>query len=634
MTTSSVYSDEIINNSALPYGVHISDEINATKVPPPRTKFSPMRRNMLLDWLVGLKCYYRIQAVPAVKFTGHGNKNDVPALVSSQTIFHSPPDDFTINASTAVGTPVGEADSDYRRKLRTPSSSSREPPDITENLKDQSRTEVVDLEKNQPQPQSATPPRKVPEGYREYDDPNIVSWDGPDDPEHPHNWKRSKKVGVCISIAFITFLTPLGSSMFAPAVPQVMKEFNSTNQELAAFIVSVYLLGFSFGPLIIAPLSELYGRVYFYHVCNILFVAFNIGCAKANSIETLIVFRLLAGAAGSAPLAIGAGSLSDMIGPENRGAAMAAWALGPLLGPVIGPVGGSYLMAAKGWRWTFWLISMTAGVMTINTYFWLTESYHPVLLARKTKRLIKETGNTNLRSALDQQKEPKQLILQAIVRPCKMLVSPIILLLSIYVAVVYGYLYLMFTTLAPVFVKNYGFSESNAGLAFLGIGVGSIFGLAILWFGSDRLLKRLSHKAGGVLKPEFRLPPLIPGSFFIPIGLFWYGWSVEYRLHYMMPIIGTLWVGIGMLIAFMTVSTYLVDAYTRYSASAMAANTVLRSLVGALLPLCGLRMFNNLGLGWGSSLLGFISLSMVPFPIVFYLYGERIRTSKKFAMSF
>lgn len=127
--------------------------------------------------------------------------------------------------------------------------------------------------------------------------------------------------------------------MFAPGVPQVMKDFHSTNLELASFVVSVYLLGYCFGPLLIAPLSEMYGRMIIYNVCNILYVVFTICCAVAPDLASLIVFRLLAGTAGSAPLTIGAGSISDMIRQEKRGGAMAAWALGPLLGPVIGPVG-------------------------------------------------------------------------------------------------------------------------------------------------------------------------------------------------------------------------------------------------------------------------------------------------------
>lgn len=286
----------------------------------------------------------------------------------------------------------------------------------------------------------------------------------------------------------------------------------------------------------------------------------------------------------------------------------------------------------------------------INTFIFMRESYAVTLLDKKTKRLRKETGNANLRSVLDTGRSARQLFVFSILRPTKMLfLSPIVFLLSLHVAVVYGYLYLLFTTMTTVFQSQYGFSQGSVGLAYLGIGVGSMLGLAVLGSVSDRLFGYLTRKHG-VKKPEYRLPPMIPGTFFIPAALFIYGWTAEKKTHWIVPIIGTSFLGVGMLFSFvrpaqptpsietdprqMTVSTYLVDAYTIYAASAMAANAVFRSLVGALLPLAGGPMYQMLGLGWGNSLLGFISLALAPLPLVFYIYGERIRQSKMFRVEF
>lgn len=146
--------------------------------------------------------------------------------------------------------------------------------------------------------------------------------------------------------------------MFAPGIPQVMADFRSTNQLLGSFVVSIFVLGFAFGPLIIAPLSELYGRVYIYHCTNILFLVFTIACAASSSMGMLIAFRFFEGLAGSAPLTLGGGTISDMIVQEKRGGAMAIWAMGPLLGPVVGPIAGGFLTQAKSWRWVFWVIAM------------------------------------------------------------------------------------------------------------------------------------------------------------------------------------------------------------------------------------------------------------------------------------
>lgn len=117
-----------------------------------------------------------------------------------------------------------------------------------------------------------------------------------------------------------------------------MAEFHSTNTTLGSFITSVYLLGYTFGPLFLAPLSEVYGRSILYNSCNLIFLVFNIACAVAPTMGALIGFRFLAGIAGSCPVTIGAASISDMVALEKRGAAMSGWVLGPLIGPVVGPI--------------------------------------------------------------------------------------------------------------------------------------------------------------------------------------------------------------------------------------------------------------------------------------------------------
>ena len=147
----------------------------------------------------------------------------------------------------------------------------------------------------------------------------------------------------------------------------------------------------------------------------------------------------------------------------------------------------------------------------------LRETYPPVLLGRKAKKLRKETGNQDLRSKLDPKLTPTQRFKLAIIRPAKLLfLSPIVLALSTFIAVVYGYLYLLFTTITNVFEGVYHFSAGNVGLTYLGIGVGCFVGLFIFGMASDRIMK--SKSAAGEMKPEYRLPPMIPGAWAIPIG--------------------------------------------------------------------------------------------------------------------
>ena len=426
--------------------------------------------------------------------------------------------------------------------------------------------------------------------------------------------------------------------MFAPGVPELMVEFKNSNVELASFVVSVYVLGFAAGPLIFAPLSEIYGRHWIYLISLALFGVFVIACAVAPTLESLIAFRFLSGVFGASPLTNGAGTIADMIAQEKRGGAMAAFSIGPLLGPIIGPVVGGFLADAKGWRWVFWLLAIIIGVLMIMMPLFMRETYAPVLLARKTARLRKETGNNLLRSKLDVGLSAKDHFKRGIVRPMKLLLfDPISIVFALYIAVVYGYLYLMFTSITTVFQTSYGFSPSNVGLVYLGLGVGSLVGVAYFSISSDRNIKKKAAEADRIaaemgtepegMKPEYRLSPLIVGAVLLPLGFFFYGWTAEFpdKVHWMVPIVSHLFIGIANMIIFLALQMYLVDAYTVYAASALAANTVVRSIVGAVLPLAGLRMYRNLGIGWGNSLLGFIALALLPVPVLILKYGEFLR---------
>jgi hypothetical protein len=183
----------------------------------------------------------------------------------------------------------------------------------------------------------------------------------------------------------------------------------------------------------------------------------------------------------------------------------------------------------------------------------MRESYAYVILQRKANRLRKETGNLNLRSALDTGRDPKALFKLSIVRPIKMLfLSPIVFLMSLYMATIYGYLYLMFTTFPRVFEIQYGFSNRSVGLTYLGTGVGSFFGLIFYGAVSDRLVAALTKRNGGTVKPEYRLPVMFVGALIVPIGLFLYGWTADRKMHWILPITGTGFLGAGMFTIFVS----------------------------------------------------------------------------------
>ena len=265
-----------------------------------------------------------------------------------------------------------------------------------------------------------------------------------------------------------------------------------------------------------------------------------------------------------------------------------------------------------------------SSTVSIAALIFMRETYAPVLLKRKAARLSVERGNPLLVAKGDPGLKPTALFARSIVRPIKMLVfSPIVLALSTFCALVFGLTFLLFTTFPLVFQEQYGFTNGIAGLSYLGLGIGMIFGLALFSVFSDRMLKARAGKAE--MKPEYRLPLMVYFTPIMPIGFFWYGWSANAKVHWIVPILGTLVIGLGSLFVIMPAQIYLVDAFGPYAASALATNTILRSLLGTLIPLAGPYLYNSLGLGWENSLLGFLSLAFAPVPWFFYQYGERVR---------
>lgn len=301
--------------------------------------------------------------------------------------------------------------------------------------------------------------------------------------------------------------------------------------------------------------------------CILISIGFLIGCALAPTLNALIVFRFLSGVFGSCPVTNGGGSISDMITQQKRGAAMAGFSIGPLLGPIIGPVIGGIVADKLSWRWVFWILTILSGVISSLFFLLSRETYAPVLLQRKTDRLRKETGNMDLRSKLDSGLSPKDLFTRSILRPFKLLAfSPICAICNVFVGIAYAYLYIMFTSITPLFQQQYGFDSIHAGLAFLGLGVGSMIGVAYFSQASDAYIKKKAKEAGvlvsqdeemarrpsiSAIKPEYRLPPLKAGAILLPVGLFIYGWTAQYKVHWIVPIIGTAIMGIGNLIIFM-----------------------------------------------------------------------------------
>ncbi|KAF3484359.1 fluconazole resistance protein 1 [Arthroderma uncinatum] len=473
-------------------------------------------------------------------------------------------------------------------------------------------------------------------------DPELVDWDGPNDIENPHNWPSRKRWAhvvvvaiICLVMYVYTVMPASGGggrgvspTMCAPSINLLVAEFHIRSFVVSTLAVTLYLLGLAVGPMFISPLSEIYGRLPVYHISNIVFVGFVIGNALSKNIGQFLAFRFLSGCAGGTPMALGGGSIADVTPIERRAIAMALFSLGPLTGPVLGPVIGGFIAAGKGWRWIFWILAIIGAAATIVALVILRETHPGVILERKAARLRASTGNPHLRSKLARSLSPRQLLAGALVRPTMLLIrSPILLIISLYVALVFGLMYLLFTTFTDVFEGEYGFTTSTSGLVYLGLGVALV--ICMLLFGAlNERVQAACLKADGATqtRPEYRLVLMIFFSPLVGVGLFIYGWTVQYKVHWIVPIIGTMVMGFGAFFVLMPAQLYLVDLFgSEAAASALGANNLMRYLSSTFLPLAGPSMYKTLHYGWGNTLLGFLALAFVPAPILFYKYGEWLR---------
>jgi hypothetical protein len=137
-----------------------------------------------------------------------------------------------------------------------------------------------------------------------------VNWDSPEDPKNPKNWSMKRKWAATFIVSAFTLVSPISSSMIAPALGSIKKDFNITNEVEAFLTLSIFVLAYAIGPLFLGPLSEIYGRVVVLQTANLFFLAWNIGCGFAQSSGQLMAFRFLSGLGGSAPLSIGGVSIT------------------------------------------------------------------------------------------------------------------------------------------------------------------------------------------------------------------------------------------------------------------------------------------------------------------------------------
>ncbi|KAL9127889.1 MAG: hypothetical protein Q9217_003325 [Psora testacea] len=445
------------------------------------------------------------------------------------------------------------------------------------------------------------------------------------DPENPRNWTRTRKMINVGIIALMAVLSPLASSMFTPGISQIAKDLQ-TGETAVVGAATGFVVCLGIGPLILAPLSETFGRRKLYLVCFSIFALSQIPIALSPSVGFLICWRTVSGFFGSVGVANGGGTLNDMFHPSERAGIFGWYLLGPLLGPTIGPLLGGVIVQHLNWRWLFWILTIICTVNTLAAFIFLKESYAPVILSARKKAYedsssgkVYRVGNQDERPLLTRLAHNTQ-------RPIRILFTqPIVLTMAVYQSILFGTTYSLWTNFEAIYGKQYGFTTTQVGLVYLGPGVGFLIAVWFIVPKIDTVYNRLTEKNNGNAKPEYRLPLANIGAVLIPISLFWFAWTVQYGVHWFVTILATVFFGLGQTSILNSVQNYYIDSFSKYAASAIAAGAIFRSIVGGVLPLGAAGLFEKVGYGWGISVFAFSSLMLSPAPLLFIRFGGRLR---------
>ncbi|GME28937.1 putative polyamine transporter [Neofusicoccum parvum] len=459
-----------------------------------------------------------------------------------------------------------------------------------------------------------------------------------DDKENPRNFPKWKKWWITCFASMLNVLTCLCAGGYSSGQEDLEAEF-SVSAEVGTLGLSMYILGFAIGPLMLAPLSEYFGRNPVYVWSWLLLVIFQLPLALAPNIGTVIVCRLLQGFFGSAPLTNTGGTVSDLWARDECGNAMAVYGLSSTFGPPLALVISGYIALNLGWRWLFWVYMAIFGGFWILFVLTVPETRHSIILEKKTARLRKRlhaeglAAAENIRDANDDEKKGLHTLFAiTLTRPFRFLFTePITFAAAAYNGFIYGIVYLFNEAFPLVFgPTGHGFNTGQWGASFTGLCIGSIVA-ALLHPVQERYYLRRCARNDGKGVPEARMHLARFGTFLLPLSLFWFAWTSFPSVHWAVPIVASAFFGAGIYIIILAILNYVVDSYQTYSASALAGVILVRNLVGAGFPLFGKQMYEYLGLEWASSLLAFLSLLMVPIPFVFFYRGEAIRLRSPWA---
>ncbi|KAJ6008512.1 bicyclomycin resistance protein [Penicillium herquei] len=264
----------------------------------------------------------------------------------------------------------------------------------------------------------------------------------------PTQWPLWRKWSIVICVALMYMLANFGTIIIVPGIPLILSEFNVSGSLYQPLIVSIWELGEGVGSFVVGPLSERYGRKIVYHVGNALFILCSVASALSVNVSMLVAFRFINGMAVTV-LTLSPNIIGDLFVREERGRAMAVAISVPLIGSCVAPIVGGYVASALGWRWAIWLVAIAVGCVSLFSLIVFKETYGPKIQEKQYQESQNPESGSPPAQEIVHNGPSQETKLQSFLRPVRLLFSsPVVLVTSLFTSLVYGFSYLILTTLA------------------------------------------------------------------------------------------------------------------------------------------------------------------------------------------
>lgn len=466
--------------------------------------------------------------------------------------------------------------------------------------------------------------------------------------QSPFAWTTARKSTTLLTVYAAALLAAYSAGGYVMASGPLRAAWSVTDTEFNLGI-TLFVMGFGVSPMILAPVSEAYGRYWVFVLSGVVFFAGTLGCAVTRSLAGMLVSRLVTGCGASVFATLTGGVVSDLYHKEDRNTPMALYSLSIMLGTGLGPLVSGVAVDRLGWQWIFYIQLITTGSITGAILLWFKETRGNVLLKRKCDALTALYASRASHEAEAASQSPPSLLfqpqgdqrpnisLQVIYRsfafPMRLLgTESVVFWFSVWASFAWAILYMQFASISIVFKDVYGFSNTQVGAVYVAVIGAAIIGTVLAYL-QQPVMRWLWPESDKNATPEGRL--LSPGfqSILLPVGLFWFGWTARPGTPWISPALAVGSCTMGIFSIYLAVFNYLADTYHRYSSSAQAAQSMCRNIFAGIFPLFTAQMMRSLTYRGAGSLLGGIGLLLTAIPWLLSFYGHRIRARSPFAGS-